>query len=294
MTGSDVRGLVYAVLELADRVEHGDDPLEAMRVDTPAVERPANPVRSVARLFTSEVHDKPWFHDEGFWRRYLSMVVAQRFNRVNLMVGLGYNFPWRIMDPYLYFAYPFLVDVPGSGVRVPQLSDEERDRNLAMLRFISDEAVARGLEFRFGMWTHAFRWFESEDAPYTIEGLDADRHAAYCGEAIGILLDACPSIGGLTLRTHGESGVPERSWDFWKKVFDGIVRVGPPDRARPAREGARPGDPRPRGRDRPARSQSRRSSRPSTWGCRTTRRRCASSIACRPIAIRRPRARRDS
>ncbi len=228
VTGSDVRGLVYAVLELADRVELGDDPLEAISLDAPIVERPADPVRSVARLFTSEVHDKPWFHDEDFWRRYLSMAVAQRFNRVNLMVGLGYNFPWRIRDPYLYFAYPFLVDVPGSGVHVPQLSDEERDRNLAMLRFISDEAVARGLEFRFGMWTHAFRWFESEDAPYTIEGLDEDRHAEYCAEAARLLLEACPSIGGLTLRTHGESGVPERSWHFWKVVFDGIVRAGRP------------------------------------------------------------------
>ena len=84
--------------------------------------------------------------------------------------------------------------MPGSGVRVPQLPDEERDRNLAMLRFISDEAVARGLDFRFGMWTHAFEWFDSDDAPYTIEGLDAGAITpAYCGDAIGALLDACPN-----------------------------------------------------------------------------------------------------
>lgn len=228
VTGSDVRGLVYAVLELADRVALEDDPRAALRFDAPVVERPANRVRSVARLFVSERHDLPWFRDEGFWERYLSMVVAQRFNRVNLMVGLGYNFPWGITDPYLYFAYPFLVDVPGSGVRVPQLPDEERERNLAALRSISDMAVARGLDFRFGMWTHAFEWFESDDAPYTIEGLDAHGHARYCGEAVRVLLDACPSIGGLTLRTHGESGVPERSWAFWKVVFDGIATTGRP------------------------------------------------------------------
>jgi hypothetical protein len=225
-SGSDVRGLVYAILEIADRVQHAEDPSVAVRIERPVVERPTNAVRSVARCFASERDDKPWLHDEGFWRRYLSMVVAQRFNRVNLMVGLGYNFPWHITDSYLYFAYPFLVDVPGSGVRVPQLPDEERDRNLAMLRFISDEAVARGLDFQFGMWTHAYEWFESDDAPYTIEGLDPENHAAYCGDAIEALLDACPNIGGLTIRTHGESGVPERSWDFWKVVFAGIVRSG--------------------------------------------------------------------
>ncbi|MGH2641695.1 MAG: hypothetical protein ACRDGO_08350, partial [Actinomycetota bacterium] len=95
--GSDQRGLIYAVLELADRVElASDDPLGALRIDAPIVQRPANAVRSVARLFASEKDDKPWFHDEGFWRRYLSMLVAQRFNRVNFMVGLGYNFPWNV------------------------------------------------------------------------------------------------------------------------------------------------------------------------------------------------------
>ena len=182
--GSDERGLVYAVLELADRVELASDPLQALRIEAPIVERPANAVRSVARLFASEKDDKPWFHDEGFWRRYLSMLVAQRFNRVNFMVGLGYNFPWNVTDGYFYFAYPFLVDVPGYGVRVPQLPDEERERNLQMLRFASEEAVARGLDFQIGLWTHAYEWFESPDARYAVEGLTPEDHAEYCRDAL--------------------------------------------------------------------------------------------------------------
>ncbi|MGZ8612458.1 MAG: hypothetical protein ACXWX0_09340, partial [Actinomycetota bacterium] len=224
--GSDERGLVYAVLELADRVAHAPDPLRAVRLDEAIVEQPANAVRSVARCFASEMDDKPWFQDEGFWRRYLSMVVAQRFNRVNLMVGLGYNFPWHVTDAYFFFAYPFLVDVPGYRVRVPQLPDEERERNLAMLRFASEEAVARGLDFQFAMWTHAYEWFDSPDARHTIEGLTPDLHAAYCRDALQAVLEACPAIGGLTIRTHGESGVPEGSWDFWRTVLDGVVRSG--------------------------------------------------------------------
>jgi hypothetical protein len=223
-TGADARGLAYAVLELADRVELGRDPHEALRLRSPIVERPANEVRSLARLFASEPDDKPWLHDEDFWRRYLSMVVAQRFNRLNLMVGLGYNFPWHVTDGYLYFAYPFLVDV--AGVRVRELPDEERDRNLQMLRFASEEAAAVGLDFQIGLWTHAYELIDSPDARHTIEGLTPETHAAYCGEALRTVLEACPAIGGVTIRTHGESGVPERSWEFWKAVFDGVSRTG--------------------------------------------------------------------
>ncbi|MFB3738746.1 MAG: hypothetical protein ACE14W_07250, partial [Candidatus Velamenicoccus archaeovorus] len=224
--GSDERGLVYAVLELADRVRHATDPLRALAIDEPIVERPANQIRSVARCFVSESDDKPWFHDEGWWRRYLSMLVGHRFNRINLMVGLGYNFHWRITDSYLYFPYPFLVDLPGYGVRVPQLPEEERERNLHMLRFASREAAARGLDFQLGIWTHAYEWIDSPDARYTIEGLTPERHAAYCRDALQALLEACPDIGGLTVRTHGESGIPERSWDFWRTVLDGVVGCG--------------------------------------------------------------------
>jgi hypothetical protein len=225
-SAQDRRGLVYAVLELADRVEHGADPFLALRLEEAIVERPANAVRSVARCFTSELYDLPWFLDEGFWRRYLSMLVAQRFNRFNLTLGLGYNFPWHVTDGYFYFAYPSLVDVAGYGVRVSRIRAEERVRNLQMLRFASSEAAARGLDFQLGLWTHAYEWLDSPDTVHTIEGLTPERHAAYCRDALQALLDACPNIGGVTLRTHGESGIPERSWDFWSTVLDGAVRSG--------------------------------------------------------------------
>jgi len=224
--GTDARGLAYAVLELADRIVHAEDPLAAVSVRAPLVEQPANVVRSVARLFTSEISDKPWFYDKQFWRRYLSELIDHRFNRFSLTLGLGYNFPHRVSDVYLHFAYPFLVSVAGYDVRVPQLSDVERERNLEMLRFISEEAVARGLHFQLGLWTHGYEWVEGSNANYTVEGLTPDNHAAYCRDALRALLAECRAIQGITFRTHGESGIPERSWSFWRTVFDGIVRSG--------------------------------------------------------------------
>src|SRR5439155_530116 len=74
--------------------------------------------------------------------------------------------------------------------------------------------------------THASRWTNSPNANYTIAGLTPETHAAYCRDALSVLLKACPAIAGVTLRVHGESGVAEGSYDFWKAVFDGVTRCG--------------------------------------------------------------------
>lgn len=142
--GSDERGVVYALLELADRSRYAKDPLASLDSINSVVEQPATPVRSVTRLFTSELEDKPWFYDKSFWRKCLSMLISQRFNRFSLTLGLGYDYPRHVLDSYFYFPYPFLVVVPGYRVTAEGLPDEERERNLDMLRWISDEAATRG------------------------------------------------------------------------------------------------------------------------------------------------------
>jgi hypothetical protein len=216
----------YAQLELADRVSCAANPMEALAIEAPIVERPANAVRSVMRCFESDVEDKPWFYDRDMWQAYLSMLAAQRFNRFSLTLGLGYNLPRNLTDVYFYFPYPFLVAVPGYDVHAVPLPDAERDRNLDTVRFIGEETAKRGLEFRIGLWTHAYHWTTSPNANYTIEGLTPETHAAYCRDALTTLLNACPTISGVTFRIHGESGIPEGSYDFWQTLFDGAVRSG--------------------------------------------------------------------
>lgn len=223
--GSDVRGLVYALLELADRVAHASEPLAALRSIDRVVQRPANLIRSITRNFQSEPEDKPWFYDKSFWPRYLTMLVAERFNRFSLAFGLGYNAPHNVRDSYFYFTYPFLLSVPGYHVSARGLAAEERERNLEMLRWISEEATARGLHFQLALWTHAYQFVDSPNVNYTIDGLTRENHAAYCRDAIHRLLEACPAIAGVTIRAHSESGIPEGSYDFWEQIFAGIARA---------------------------------------------------------------------
>ncbi len=224
--GRDARGLSYALLELADRVQYSNEAADALKLSQPVTEEPANAVRAINRCFVSNVEDKPWYNDRLFWKSYFSMLAAQRFNRFCLSFGLAYDFTRDITDCYFHFAYPFLVAVAGYNVRAVGLPDEERDHNLEMLRFISETAVERGLDFQLGLWTHAYLWHDSPHANYTISGLTPATQAAYCRDALRTVLKACPSIGGVVIRTHGESGVPEGSYGFWAKLFSGAADCG--------------------------------------------------------------------
>ena len=82
--GYDQRGLVYALLELSDRVNNSSQPLISIDLKKPVTERPANVIRSLNRLFVSDIEDKPWFNDKEMWPHYLSMLATNRFNRFRL------------------------------------------------------------------------------------------------------------------------------------------------------------------------------------------------------------------
>lgn len=226
LTGADTRGLVYSILELADQIQYADA-AKVLAGPHRLVEQPANEIRSVQRLFVSDVEDKGWYNDKAFWTEYLSMLAAQRFNRFSLTLGLGYDLPQRVLDSYFIFSYPFLLrEVPGYKVTVPGLPPEEVESNLAMLKWISAETAARGLHFQLSLWSQTYKWIDSPKANYIIEGLNDSNHAAYCRDALMMLIRECPAISGITLRAHSESGIGDGSYDFWKTVFSGIGNCG--------------------------------------------------------------------
>jgi hypothetical protein len=231
VTGSDTRGIVYGLLELAERVRLGDDPLIALHLSAPLAETTPNKVRSVLRAFCSEIEDKAWFYDRAFWTGYLDTLAAARFNRFNFALGIGWDFPRGVTGDYLHFPYPYLVEVPGyEQVHVePALAPGERQRNLETLQFIAAETARRGMDFQLGIWTHAYQWTDSPHSDHHIVGLTPEIHAGYCRDALAAILKDCPQITGLTLRIHGESGIPEGSYPFWQTLFEAIPAAHTPD-----------------------------------------------------------------
>ncbi len=229
VAGTDAVGLVYALTDLADRVNCLETNKAALDFLEPMIERPASRTRSVLKGFSSELEDKVWFYDKDYWKNYLDMLVYSRINRLNFSTGMAYNSVQRVTDGYMVFPYPFFVDVSGYQVTVSGLSNEEQSRNLEMLKFIGKETVKRGLKFQFGIWTIAYNWDQDENpdkhspkATYKTYGLTEGNHAEYCRDALAILLKEVPEISGLTFRVHEESGVPLGKGSFWETQFSAI------------------------------------------------------------------------
>jgi len=222
--GRDARGLGYAVLELTDRVLLSTSAAGALTVNPAVVEQPSVRIRSISRLFQSELEDKPWFNDRTFWTGYLGMLAADRINRFSLCLGMGYD--WGMVgggvgDPYFFFAYPFFVSI--GGVSVTTLSTVERAANLTMLRFISDECAKRGIDFQLALWTHGYNYPSTTYAVRGLPGNGSAGHAQYCRDALSAIVTACPGITGVTFRVHNESGIDTGSYPFWQTVFSALT-----------------------------------------------------------------------
>jgi hypothetical protein len=119
VSGVDQLGYIYGLLELAERVQSGDDPSAALHLAEAIEEKPANAVRCVSRYFCSELEDKSWYYDKDFWRGYLDALVAARFNRFCFAYGLEYDFPRGVTDDYIHLPYSYLFQFLGyDSVRV--------------------------------------------------------------------------------------------------------------------------------------------------------------------------------
>src|SRR5574341_1276478 len=118
------------------------------------------------------------------------MLARNRFNRFNLVFAHQTN--------YLAPPYPFWLALPEfPQIRVPGLSAAERERNLEMLRFISQTADDHGIDFALGVWEHNT---QTNQKP-TTEGLTRENIGPYSYAALKKILAECPAIRSVQMRT---------------------------------------------------------------------------------------------
>jgi hypothetical protein len=210
VSGADDRGLMYGLLEAADQIR-------VSGTLTTAAGRPATPMRGIRYFIHNEQLEERWFYSREHWRAYFAMLARNRFNRYNLVFAHQTN--------YLAPPYPFWVDVAEfPQIRVPGLTSEQRERNLEMLRYISQTAADHGVDFTLGVWEHNAQ----DNQTPMVEGLTAANIGPYSHAALRKLLAACPAIRSVQMRTNRESGIPDdRQVEFYEQhVFPAIRDAG--------------------------------------------------------------------
>ncbi|MGC9349645.1 MAG: hypothetical protein ACP5JG_16020 [Anaerolineae bacterium] len=229
IVGSDSRGLMYALLDVAGRIGWASDseaPLSQVRATQ---EQPFVRERSIS-IYTMH---KTWFeqrlHDEAYWHRYLDTLAQNRFNTLALL--FAYECAGYMAPPYPYF---FTVpDFP--DVRVPEMTHAHQQRNLHALNRLIAMCHERGLDFTLGIWDHIYRGgvqsggVEGEAAPgWRVRGLTEANLMDYSVAALTELLELVPNVDTLQFRMHGESGLTQAEMDvFWARIYDVIVAQAP-------------------------------------------------------------------
>jgi hypothetical protein len=212
IVGSDVNGLLYGCLDLAEHLDLGGD-LESVG------DRRGEPnlaVRGVYRFLHNEEAERGWVNDARYWQAYADMLSRCRFNRFNLIYGH--------QSPYLIPIYAFMLDDlddPFPDICVHGITADERARNLEALQLASEAMVRRGLTFFLGIWNSRpwkVRHGVWENQPTRVSGTDdLDRLVEYTRKGFTRLVERCPGIGGIQLRMNIESGVSDQR--FFVKAF---------------------------------------------------------------------------
>jgi hypothetical protein len=210
ITGGDLRGLMYGLLEAAEQIR------ERGRL-FPTRGSPATPMRGIRRFLHNKDLEEDWYYSREYWKDFYAMLARNRFNRFTLV--------FSHQTDYLAPPYPYWLKLPEfPQIRVPGLSREQRERNLEMLRYISQTAADHAIDFTLGVWEHNI---QPRMTP-TVEGLTPENIGPYSYAALKKILAECPTIRSVQMRTNRESGISgDRQVEFFRDwVFRAIREAG--------------------------------------------------------------------
>ncbi len=234
LAGSDDTGLMYAALDLADRIGWTGNGANPFQFAQDVAETPSLKERGVVMFTMNRAYFESRLDDEQFWVRYFDMLAKDRFNRLVLVFGYedgGYMAP----------LYPYFFDVDGfPDVHVVGLTPEEQARNLKAFKKMIELASERGIQVKPGIWDHIYRGGIQgggipaaangrTPAPGLVWGLNATNLAPYTVAALKKFYETFPEITETQFRMHEESGLRVSEIpSFWHEVF-GFYRTNKPD-----------------------------------------------------------------
>ncbi|MHC4604813.1 MAG: hypothetical protein ACYS6W_15965, partial [Planctomycetota bacterium] len=229
VSGADDRGLMYALLDVADRIGWASDAKEPLSEVRDIEEKPAVAERALSIYTFHRGNFESYFFDEEYWARYLDMLAKNRFNTFALLFGYE---NWGYFSP----PYPYFFDLEEfPDVKVVGITKEKQRRNLDMLNRIIKMTHDRGMNFTLGIWDHIYRGGvqgprdrAGKPTKGIVWGLTTDNLTAYTRVALTKFLKLVPEIDTIQFRMHGESGLKRTEMGgFWENVYRVMKEHGP-------------------------------------------------------------------
>ena len=234
LAAPDPRGLMYAELDVADRIGWAANSVHPFSEVRDATESPSSPQRALSMYTVQRAYFESRLHDHSYWERYFDLLAQNRFNSFVLI--FGYENGGFLAPPYPYF-----FDVEGfPDVRMVGVTAAEQRQNLESLNRLIQMAHDRGIEVTIGIWDHIYRGGVQandtpgsekalrEPTPHTVWGVTADNLFAYTKAGLARFVRLVPDVDAIQFRMHDESGLKHgEQAAFWKEVFQLMKEQAP-------------------------------------------------------------------
>ncbi|MDR1407523.1 MAG: hypothetical protein LBJ23_05695 [Tannerella sp.] len=233
--GYDDRGLMYALLEVAERIGWNDGDDDVLQHVRDVCSAPDIGERGLAMYTMHRTHWENRFYSESFWTEYFDMMAQNRFNMLEILFGYENG---GFMAP----CYPYFFHVEGfPEVRMADITPAQQQRNVAAMNRVIDMAHARGIGLRLGIWDHIYRggvqaggnpdfeYREGHPLPWQVTGLDSTNLNRYTRAAFARFLKTFPRLDAILFKTNNESGLRESELHEFSVNFFETVKENAPD-----------------------------------------------------------------
>ncbi|HEY5370169.1 MAG TPA: hypothetical protein VIJ75_14395 [Hanamia sp.] len=234
LCGSDANGLMYALLDVAQRIGLVNNNSGMLSLIGNEYQKADIKERSISTYTMQKAYFEQRLYDEDYWKAYFDQLAQSRFN--NFLIIFGYE-----NGGFLAPAYPFFFNTDGfPNVKMIGLTQADQQKNRKAFTLLIDLAHERGIKITVGIWDHIFRGgvqnggvvFDKDHAdtpvPDLVWGVNSDNLVAYTMKSIAQFLQVFPGIDGIQFRMHPESGLTEKEMPgFWHDAFKMIVEKRP-------------------------------------------------------------------
>lgn len=234
IAGYDEKGLMYALLDVANRISWITEKSDPLQYVKEASTEPYVKERGLSLYTMNRRYWESRFYDDNFWTEYFDMMAQNRFNMLEILFGYENG---GFMAP----CYPYFFNVEGfPEVKMEGITAEQQKHNLETMNHVIQMAHDRGIGIRLSIWDHIyhggvqaggnpdFEYVPNQPQPFQVGGLNPSNILPYTKAAVAKFVKLIPDLDAILYKTNNESGLRRSELhDFGVNFFNAIKENSP-------------------------------------------------------------------